>query len=186
MTHSVPQDLQDFIRLHPACEHPFLARLSRAGVGSEALTLFAREYAILRRGARAVDACCPQSEERFADFLRSCGVGVPADEHALPGTRMALDGLRDVLRDPRLHDGSLWAIEQVGRSWAQGWLKTTCSRGTWDIYWQELSRAEDWVRTPRMDAMTLSPWYEGARHSLNRLANFLDGLEAAVTTLQAA
>lgn len=47
------------LRRHPACDHWFLDRLAAAGADSVALQTFLREFGLLRRVARVVDARLP-------------------------------------------------------------------------------------------------------------------------------
>jgi|GEM_PF-6275437 len=186
MAANAPSDLDRLVAHHPACVHPFLSRLFRAEPRSEVRKVFAQEYSVLRRHARALDACCANANQKFIGFVATCGVNQAATQHALPGTRLACDGLRTLQRDPRFHDGSLWALEQIGRHWAKRWQAEASDCGNWNLYWEDLAKAEDWVRTPLKSSLTQGSWFQGVRQTLERTAFFLDGLESSVGTLYAA
>ncbi len=118
--------------------------------------------------------------------MATCGVNQAATEHALPGTRLACDGLRALQQDPNFRDGSLWALEQIGRHWAKRWQAEANICGQWNRYWKDLAQAEGWAKTPQEPSFTQDSWYQGVCQTLQQATFFLDGLEISVGTLHAA
>jgi hypothetical protein len=184
-----PPELQLFLKAHPACTHVFLDRLTVAGVDSSVIQVFATEYGILRRVARVLDAHCPGSHARYQEFQLSCGIrGQRSLEQALPGTRMALDGIQSLSKDLKRREGTLWAIENVARQWARQWrqARPEPNRGVWDGYWREILLGDYLIADPDPEVGGLESWQEGFLLALDHLSGFLDGCEAAVSTLRVA
>jgi hypothetical protein len=185
----VPSELRNLVQQHPACNHVFLQRIGRAEVNSTVMVTFAAEYGLLRRAARVLDARCPGNEARYREFAQSCGIrGAHSLTQALPGTRMAIDGLQVLQRDLERREGALWAMEQIGRQWGQLWRqqRPEPNRGLWDGYWRELSMGDNLIADPDPRAEGLDLWEAGLLQALNQTSTFLDSLEAAIQTLYAA
>jgi hypothetical protein len=184
-----PSVLRQLVQQHPACEHVFLERLGRADAHSTVMATFAAEYGLLRRACRVLDARCPGNEARYREFAQSCGIrGAHSLTQALPGTRMAIDGLQALQQDLERREGALWAMEQIGRVWGSLWRqdRPEPNRGIWDGYWRQLALGDDLIADPDPRAEGLDLWQAGFLQALNQTSTFLDSLEAAIQTLHAA
>ncbi len=184
-----PPELQLFLKEHPACTHVFQDRLTVAGVDSSVIQVFVTEYGVLRREARVLDAHCSGSHARYREFQLSCGIrGQCSLDQALPGTRMALDGIQSLSKDLKRREGASWAIENVARGWAAQWRKARPepNRCIWDGYWREILLGDNLIADPDPDVDGVESWQEGFLQALDHLSGFLDGCEAAVNALRVA
>jgi len=169
------------LQAHPACNHSIWSLIHASGSRSTTLRAFAMEYGILRKAVRPLDAGCPDSERLFGDFLSSCGEHdrIEGFGHALPGTRLAAEGLLELLADSKTRFGAIWAIEGVARYWAENWCASRQADETvWDGYFHALAQADTLAPAPNTGA-NQEPWQNGFQATLDRLALIMDGLQVA-------